>query len=206
MASARRARTAARIMVPLGLVLVLGGTGTFLVTHRGVTVAGSSMQPAYPAGARLFVERVGGGEVRGGDVVLVRVPEHYGELPVLRRVAGTGGDHVVSDGHRVTVNGRVLDEPYAKDDPLDPSAEPYDVRVPEGRLFLLGDDRANANDSRAFLDDHAGGAPASAVLGRVRDGLPPSTTAACSLGAVLTAGGLGLAYTARRRARTAAGR
>ncbi|MEU3693269.1 signal peptidase I [Streptomyces narbonensis] len=199
----RRLRTVGRGMVVGGLVLVLGGIGFFFVTHRGVTVRGASMEPTYPVGERLFTERVDADAVRRGDVLLIRVPERYRDAPVIQRVVGTGGDHVVSDGDRITVNGRPLDEPYRNSDPMAPASDPYDVRVPEGFLFLLGDNRGNSNDSRYFLDDHSGGVATSAVLGRVTEGPPLGIVAAGALGVVSILGGAGLWwYAARRRSRT----
>ncbi|MFF8837387.1 signal peptidase I [Streptomyces sp. NPDC015130] len=196
--SVGRPRTAGLVMVLGGLLLALGGIASFLVTHRGVKVMGASMEPTYRMGERLFTERVDAEAIGRGDVVLIRVPDRYREAPVLQRVVGTGGDHVVSDGTRITVNGRPADEPYATNASVGPAAEPYDVRVPEGYLFLLGDNRGNANDSRYFLDDHSGGVATSAVLGRVTEGAPPVVTTTAALGAALTLAGAGLWYRGRR--------
>lgn len=52
---------------------------------------------------------------------------------------------MVSDGNRITVNGKPIDEPYVPRGDVNPAADPYDVRVPDGRLFLLGDHRGNSN-------------------------------------------------------------
>ncbi|WP_241775865.1 signal peptidase I [Streptomyces exfoliatus] len=187
-------RVAARILVPLGLVLALGGVGYFFATYQGVTVMGESMRPTYSPGERLVVEDVDAGGIRSGDVVLVHVPDRYQGGPVLQRVIGTGGDHVTSDGDRITVNGKPVDEPYVMPGGPGPAADPYDVRVPEGRLFLLGDNRGNANDSRFFLDDRSGSVATSGVLGRVRDGagLPVASAVLGVLGIVLTLVGTGL--------------
>lgn len=134
-------RVAARVLIPLGLVLALGGIGYFFGNFQGVTVMSQAMEPTYHQGDRLVAERIDAGEVRRGDVVLVHVPERYQGGPVLQRVIGVGGDHVVCDGDRITVNGQPVDEPYVMRGEVNAGTEPYDVRVPDGRLFLLGDHR-----------------------------------------------------------------
>ncbi|MFC5073381.1 signal peptidase I [Kitasatospora cinereorecta] len=197
---------AARILVPLGLVLALGGIGYFFTHYQGATVMSQAMEPTYRMGDRLVIERIDAGGVRRGDVVLVRVPERYGSRPVLQRVIGTAGDHVVCDGDRITVNGKPVDEPYVMRGEVNPGAGPYDVRVPEGRLFLLGDHRGNSNDARFYLDEQSGSVAASGVLGRVQKGFAVSAAvmALGVLGIVLTLVGAGLGiggYAAGRRAR-----
>ena len=80
----------------------------------------------------------------------------------------------------------------------------YDVTVPKGRLFLLGDNRANSRHSRFFPSDHDGTVAESAVRGRVT----ADRTVASGIGAVVIGGvvlalvgiGLGIAaFVVRRR-------
>ncbi|AVH97626.1 MULTISPECIES: signal peptidase I [Streptomyces] len=205
----RGLRIAAWVLVPLGLVLVLGAVGGIVrgggLEGERITVGGDAMRPTYSPGERLTVLRVGEGEIRRGDVVLVGVPGRYGNAPVLQRVIGLGGDRVESrDGVRVAVNGKRIDEPYVMRDPLGSAGAPYDVTVPEGRLFLLGDNRPVANDSRSFLDEQSGSVAASDVRGRVRaeGAVPLALWALAAFGALLALVGIGSGvrgYTTRRR-------
>ncbi|MER5214734.1 signal peptidase I [Streptomyces sp. NPDC002838] len=85
------------------------------------TVPSDSMSPTYAVGDRIVAERVGGDEVRRGDVVLYSAPERYQFAEsVMQRVVGVGGDRVVccasagSTRERIAVNGKPRHEPYAR--------------------------------------------------------------------------------------------
>ncbi|MGW3322306.1 S26 family signal peptidase [Streptomyces virginiae] len=71
----------------------------------------------------------------------------------------------------MTLNGRPLDEPYVLNgDPVVGTPGAFDVKVPEGRLFLLGDTRGNSADSRyRFQEAEGGTVPLSAVKGALID-------------------------------------
>ncbi|PAZ09983.1 signal peptidase I [Streptomyces sp. SA15] len=198
----------------VGLLLGLGGLAYARHAFGGSVVSSDSMTPTYGPGDRVAYERTDGSEVRRGDVVVFSAPDRYGfDALVMERVIGVGGDRVACTGcgasARVTVNGKPLEEPYLKGGEAGGFGMPsYDVRVPEGRLFLLGDHRANARDSRAFLDDQGGTLPVSAIRGRVIDDytVPAVLGTAIMLGVVLVlvAVGLGIAaIVVRRKARAA---
>jgi signal peptidase I len=135
--------------VQRGDVVVFDGTTTFAEADR------------TPAQADGLVGRVVGAAASAVGVKL-------GEQDFVKRVIGLPGDHVVccdSQG-RLTVNGHPLTEPYLY--PGDKASElTFDIVVPPGRLWVMGDHRSDSADSRAHLGDPGGGTVrVSDVIGR----------------------------------------
>ncbi|MFE9441378.1 signal peptidase I [Streptomyces sp. NPDC006602] len=157
------------LAVALGLVLFLGGFAWGAVVYRPYTVPTGSMTPTIAAGDRVLAQRVDGGEIRRGDVVVFTDRNWVSNAPVVKRVVAIGGDTVAccSEG-KLTVNGKQIDEPYLPEGSTAEITGFPTVTVPEGRLFLLGDERAGSLDSTAHLTDAASGTVArSAVTARV---------------------------------------
>jgi signal peptidase I len=136
--------------------------------------------------------------IKRGDIIVFHDPDHWladpapstepfiiaklrdgliavGVLPnptkqyLVKRVMGVAGDHVVccDNNKRITVNGVPLNEPYIfKGD--NPSDMNFDVTVPLGKLWVMGDHRGASKDSRYHTDDiNKGMVPVKKVVGRV---------------------------------------
>ncbi|MEG3629027.1 signal peptidase I [Streptomyces poriticola] len=114
--------------------------------------------------------------VKDDPVVIKQVKEglaFIGLLPsddekdLIKRVVGVGGDRVrcCDQQGRVTVNGVPLDEDYLYPGD-DPSKDAFDVTVPEGRLWVMGDHRSNSADSRSHQETDFGTVSEDEVVGR----------------------------------------
>ncbi|NUR65417.1 MAG: signal peptidase I [Streptomyces sp.] len=156
------------LVVALGIVLFLGGFGWGAVVYRPYTVPTTSMTPTIDAGDRVLAQRVDGSEIRRGDVVVFNDKSWVTNASVVKRVVAVGGDTVsCCTNGKLTVNGKQIDEGYLKGSVVEDKNIPT-VKVPQGRLFLLGDERQGSLDSSAHLSDAAQGTVArSAVTARV---------------------------------------
>jgi signal peptidase I len=148
-------------LVGLCVAALVGGVVTAGITARNFTVPSTSMANTIEPGDAVVVDRTA--QVHRGDVIVEQQPSTGNPSGYfIRRVIGLPGDHVdCCDSHgRITVNGKPLDESYLY--PSDaPSLIPFNITVPAGKLWLLGDHRSMALDSRAE------GPLAVQVVGRV---------------------------------------
>ncbi|MFJ1868456.1 signal peptidase I [Streptomyces sp. NPDC088097] len=159
------------IAVAIGFALFLGGFVWGALVYQPYTVPTDSMVPTVKPGDRVLAQRIDGAEVRRGDVV-VFTDTAWSNSPMVKRVVAIGGDTVscCGQGGRLTVNGKELDEPYLDRAGVEAvgTGTTFEVKVPEGNLFLMGDRRGASLDSRAHLQDAGQGTvPRSAVEGRV---------------------------------------
>ncbi|TDU02662.1 signal peptidase I [Streptomyces sp. 846.5] len=162
----RRPVKLALTVLCLGVLMIVAGIVLFRVNFHAYALNSGAMSPTLLSGDVVLAESVSSAALRHGDVVLVEPVGWFTTGPIFKRVIGTGGDRIICCiSGQVTIDGKPLSEPYA------PSASGgmpnYSVTVPAGRVFLLGDNRADSIDSRMFLDQDQGTLPTSAVLARV---------------------------------------
>ena len=134
----------ALVMVLTVLILI------FTFVGRIIVVDGISMEPTLYHGDLLLLQSVGY-TPKQGDVVVLTKEFDAADGPIVKRVIATGGQHVVIDydAGTVTVDGEVLDEPYINEFMVDPGMDSiHDVVVPEGSIFVMGDNRNHSSDSR----------------------------------------------------------
>ena len=137
---------------------------TFLV--EPYMVEGSSMYPTLKNHERLIVDKLSYfvTNPKRGEIVVFRFPKDESR-DFIKRVIAVGGDTIEMKDGQVFVNGQVLKEDYIyKNDPKGKNISSYrKTIVPEGTIFVLGDNRNNSEDSR-FAD--VGFVPHKLVKGR----------------------------------------
>ena len=125
---------------------------TFLV--EPYMVEGSSMYPTLKNHERLIVDKLSYfvTNPKRGEIVVFRFPKDESR-DFIKRVIAVGGDTIEMKNGQVFVNGQALKEDYIyKNDPKGKNISSYrKTIVPEGTIFVLGDNRNNSEDSR-FAD------------------------------------------------------
>ncbi|MFW0772206.1 signal peptidase I [Paenarthrobacter nitroguajacolicus] len=195
-ASERQPRKQGWRFVLLALVLAVAISGLVRSLWLDVYyIPSESMEPVLAEGDRILVSRTAFNTepIRRGDIVVFDgrgsfAPLSSGQSPFVdavsavsqwfgltgsdttyvKRVIGVGGDNVqcCDAAGRLTVNGQVLEEPYLYSGD-EPSKQKFDVVVPDGRLWLMGDHRSRSADSRGLLGAPGGGmVPVDRVIGR----------------------------------------
>ncbi len=155
-------RSVASVAIQVVVLVSIAAAFFFRFPH----VAGISMTPCVAEGEIVMINTLAFrlGPIDRGAIVAFHHdlgdPETY-----LKRVVGLPGETVAIDRGIVAVDGRVLNEPYVRF-PDTRTSPPY--RVAAGTVFVLGDNRANSDDSRSW-----GAVPNTAIVGRAIFGLWP---------------------------------
>ncbi|MBB4826105.1 signal peptidase I [Sporosarcina luteola] len=128
-----------------------------------VVVSGQSMEPTFESNNRVVISKIH--KLDHFDLIVFHAPGSKEDY--IKRVIGLPGDTVEMKDDQLFINGKAYDEPYIeankekifKDQKL---TEDFEVTVPEGQLFVLGDNRRNSTDSRMI-----GCIEESSVVGKV---------------------------------------
>lgn len=148
------------LVIPLTVALLLILL-VFYGLYHTTTVDGESMLPTLQPEDRVLVTK-SYSQPRRGDVVVVQIPDSRGQPHgLVKRVVAVGGDVVSIVQDVLYLNGRREGSANLIVDPLDGANVP-EMRVPEGTVFLLGDNRPVSYDSRFF-----GPVPVTDVQGKV---------------------------------------
>lgn len=152
-------RIAEKILIPLA-VLFVGVLLVFYVFYERGRVTGPSMLPTLRSGDMVLVTK-GYPDPRRGDVIFTQVSEQGSPVEIVKRVIGLPGDTVEIRADVAFVNG--VAEPQrgqAIDPTVADSVAAY--RIPEGSIYVMGDNRPDSEDSR-----YIGPVPLTGVMGRV---------------------------------------
>ncbi|MFN8077014.1 MAG: signal peptidase I [Kineosporiaceae bacterium] len=191
--SAVTGRSRARRFVRIVLVVAVCAWAVRAFLVQVFVIPSTSMEPTLRIGDRVAVSRWGDAAPHRGEIVVFdgtglftddvpddslgqRLTDAAGAVVgrssrtmFVKRVIGLPGEHLVccTDDGRLTVDGRVLDEPWLPAGTM-PSRLPFDVRVPPGRYWMMGDNRDVSADSRAHLGSPGGGmVPRGRIVGPV---------------------------------------
>lgn len=131
-----------------------------------ILIDGISMEPTLHDKDRVFVDIIGYkiGKPKHNDVIIF-TPSIDKNSYYIKRVIGLPGDTVEIKNDRVFLNGKLLDEGYLAPDTV---TKPFHddtltIKVPEGTVFVLGDNRGSSEDSR---DLRLGPVPIKSIKGR----------------------------------------
>lgn len=158
-------------VVVVALVL-LGGVAVRHYIAQPFRVPSQSMAPTLQQGDYILANRASRGTAERGELVVIDGRGYFGHAEGgghywVKRVIAVGGDDVRAEAGVLYLNGEELTEPYLAEGTLGSEIN-FHVRVPEGALFLLGDNRGDSTDSRSFLGAPGGGmVPEERVVGRV---------------------------------------
>ena len=138
-----------RILLYLGLVVLSGLLFAFVLFNllfQHYTVSGPSMEPGLHSNQTILVNRFSYllQEPARGDIMVFHSPQP-GQPDYIKRVIGLPGDTIDVEASSIHVNGVILYEPYIRH-PINAHLERIEVKMHQ--YFVVGDNRANSDDSR----------------------------------------------------------
>ena len=146
------------------VVALVVGILIFMHCFRIVNVDGLSMYSTLNHGDKIITSNLFY-TPQAGDIVVVQT-DRYGPEPLVKRIIATGGQtiDIDFDSGIVYVDGVALDEPYVNSLTLEREDFDGPIQIPEGYLFLMGDNRNRSTDSRS---DMVGLVDERCVIGKV---------------------------------------
>ena len=135
----------------VGSVLVVVAIFTFGIRMLGVD--GHSMLNTLQHGDRLLVlNSMFYHDYRYGDIVILRKDGVFDNDPIVKRVIAVGGQTVDIDFNAgiVYVDGEALKEDYVREPTYTEEGTEFPLTVPEGSIFVMGDNRNGSSDSRDY--------------------------------------------------------
>ena len=133
------------------VVSVLAVVLLFTFVVRLIGEDGHSMVPTLQDGDRLLVTTsLLSGEYQYGDIVIIQKGSFAGGEPIVKRVIATEGQTVDIDfvTGTVYVDGEALQEDYINELTFTEEGTEFPLTVPEGSIFVMGDNRNHSDDSR----------------------------------------------------------
>lgn len=149
----------------------------FTFVGRMTRVDGESMRETLQDGDLLAVLNASWcGSYEAGDLVILCKDGFHGGEPIVKRVIATEGQTVDIDFTQgvVYVDGEALEEPYVREPTWTAEGMEFPLTVPEGCLFVMGDNRNDSDDSR---NPELGPVDSRQVLGRAVFLVLPGETA-----------------------------
>jgi signal peptidase I len=155
------------VAVVVGALVVALVVKTFL--FQAFYIPSASMEPTLTKGDRVLVNKLSYDlhDVNRGDIIVFELPPDKvgadGIKDLIKRVVGLPGDLIESREGEVFIDGKRLLEPYLPEGTTTDSPPITKQTVPEGHVFVMGDNRDNSADSRF---ENRGPIPIDTIIGR----------------------------------------